>query len=47
VLLHLCQPTKPGLEELGRMRPNGGVMYLRVDEFQSSLSHACVTQEEP
>jgi len=47
VLLHLCQPTEPRLEELGRVRPNGGMMYLGVDEFQSSLSRTRATQEEP
>ncbi len=32
MLLHLCQPSEPGSEELGRMRPNGGVMYLGTNE---------------
>jgi hypothetical protein len=37
-MLHLYQPTKGGTEELERMRPNGAVKYLGVDQFQSSLS---------
>ncbi len=32
MLLHLCQPTKPGSEKLGRTRPNGGVTYFGIDE---------------
>jgi hypothetical protein len=32
VLLHLCQPIEPGLVELGRVRPNGGVTYLGTNE---------------
>jgi len=41
VLLHLCQPIEPRLEELGKTRPNGGVTYPGVDEvvFFFSLSH--------
>ncbi len=31
-MLHLCQPTKLGLEELGKVRPNGGVTYLGTNE---------------
>jgi hypothetical protein len=27
VLLHFCQPIEPRSKELGRMKPNGGVMY--------------------
>ncbi len=47
MLLHLCQPTKPGWEELGKAKPNGGVTYPRIDEvfffFFLSLAE---TQEE-
>jgi hypothetical protein len=32
VLLHLDQPTKPRMEELGRARTNGGVTYPIADE---------------
>ncbi len=49
MLLHLCQPTESGMEEQGRAKPNGGVMYLRIDEQIFSLSFflSCVeTQEE-
>jgi len=28
VLLHLYQPIESGLEELGKVRPNEGMMYL-------------------
>lgn len=32
MLLHLCQSIESRSEELGRTRPNGGMMYLGVDE---------------
>lgn len=32
MLLHLYQPTEPGLEELGRARPNGGTTYPGTNE---------------
>jgi len=32
VLLHLYQPTKSGLEELEKARPNGGLIYLGANE---------------
>jgi hypothetical protein len=32
VLLHLYQPIEPGLEELGKARPNGGVIYPGANE---------------
>jgi hypothetical protein len=43
VLLHLCQPTKPGTKELEKMKLNGAVMYRVVDQvsklsFSLSLS---------
>ncbi len=30
--LHFYQPTEPGLEELGRIKPNGAMMYLGANE---------------
>jgi len=44
VLLHLCQPTELGSKKLGRVKPNGGVTYLGVDNFFLSQKK---TQEEP
>jgi hypothetical protein len=43
MLLNLCQPTKPGTEELGKTRPNGGVMYPGANEqiIFLSLSLSC------
>ncbi len=32
MLLHFCQLTELGLEELGKARPNGGVTYLQANE---------------
>ncbi len=29
MLLHFCQPTESGSKELGRMKPNGGMIYPR------------------
>jgi len=47
VLLHLCQPTEPGWEELGKAKPNGGVTYLRADEvFFFFFFFLAETQEE-
>ncbi len=37
MLLHLCQPAEPRLEELGRAKPNGGVTFLGVDEVSNLL----------
>ncbi len=45
MLLHLCHPKEFGSKEMGRVKPNGGVMYPGVDEsflyiyFFLSLSH--------
>jgi hypothetical protein len=41
VLLHLCQPIEPGIEELGKAKPNAGVMYPRTDQV-SRLSLSLV-----
>jgi len=38
VLLHFCQPIEPGLEEMGKARPNGGVMYPGKVFFSFFLS---------
>jgi hypothetical protein len=49
VLLHLYQPIELGSEELGKVRPNEGVMYHRVDELSFFLSFflsIAKTQEE-
>jgi hypothetical protein len=32
VFLHLYQPIESGLEEMGKARPNGGMIYLGADE---------------
>ncbi len=37
MLLHLCQPIESRSEELGRVRPNGGVTYPRTDEVSKRL----------
>jgi len=43
MLLHLCQPTEPGWEELGKAKPNGGMTYLRTDEvFFFFFSLSCI-----
>ncbi len=38
MLLHLYQPTEPGMEELGRTKPNGELMYPGKDKQILSLS---------
>ncbi len=46
MLLHFCQPTKLGSKELGRVKPNGGMIYLRevFFFFFFSLSPLFLTQ---